>query len=286
MAKDSILPKERPDIGERTIRLHEAQDLEEFLNNPKYRQEMKKLHTYFGGPHNFLINLHCPKLLKIYLHGFTNNDLSALAQLKAPNLHHVFLGGGHVFSGSMLDKVAEMPTVKELTIAGWSVIKDLQFLWRLKFPALEDLLITHHATVKSLEGIEGIAGTVKSILIQHDTQVSSEIFDGRGFNATFPFLRRLFFDCPIKDFSIFKEMIAPTLETLELKCNFSDLNFDDENVFQGLIDMQAPELRSVTLDVWIDAKRLDKKEFEKKLASRENKLRKKITPSINMIMVF
>jgi hypothetical protein len=91
--------------------------------------------------------------------------------------------------------------------------------------------------------------------------------DGSGFNATFPFLKRLFFDCPIKDFSIFKKMIAPTLKTLELSCLFFDLDFNNENIFQGLVDLQAPELRSVTLDVWVNAKRFDEKEFEKKMAS-------------------
>jgi len=274
MTKDSVLPKERPYIGERTIRLHETQDVEEFLKDLKYRRKVKVLHTYFGGPHDFLIHLHCPKLLKIILHGFTNNALSALAQLKAPNLHHVSLSDGHVFSGPMLNKTVEMPTVRELTIAGWPVIKDLKFLSRIKFPALEELSITHHATVKSLEGIEAAAGTLKSISIQHDTQVSSEIFDGSGFNATFPFLKRVFFDCPIKDFSIFKEMIAPTLGTLELSCVFFDLDFNNENIFQGLIDMQAPELRSVTLDVWVNAKRFDEKEFEKKMASLTPRLTK------------
>ena len=79
MAKDSVLPKEHPYIGEGTIRLSDTQEFEEFFKNPKYRQEMNELHTYCGGPHDFLIDLYCPKLLNIYLHGFTNNALSALA---------------------------------------------------------------------------------------------------------------------------------------------------------------------------------------------------------------
>ena len=160
-----------------------------------------------------------------------------------------------------------MPTVKELAIAGWSVIKDLQFFRRLKFPALEKLSVGHHSTVKSLEGIEAVAGTLKSIYIQHDRQVNSEIFEGNGFNATFPFLKTLFFDCPIKNFSIFKEMIAPTLTKLRLGCDFFDLDFNNENIFQRLIDMQAPKLRSLPLDIWINAKKFDEKDFEKKMAS-------------------
>ena len=280
-----------PDVVLPITRLNTLQELEKFLQAPKYRRDVKELHIY-NISCNWLIDLECPELLKISLNSSllwpnqedrtpsTKEILLALSKLKAPTLRSVFLRE-QVFSGKILDQVVQMPTVKELTIEPYSVIEGLEVFKCLKFSSLEKLTINYNVEVQSLKGIEAIAATLKSLEI---VGVDFQEFNGHGLIGNFVGLEKLHVHgYNIKNLNIFKGMNAPKLKILKLSFRsiFDGMNMKDSKMFDGLLKMKTPLLQSIFLEI-SDVEEEDKA----KLQERLKELRKKLPPSINLIVTF
>jgi hypothetical protein len=230
--------------------INDDEELGIFLNNPEHRNTVDYIRVYIPKcewlkKHSF------PALQHLSFYNCKlENILKILPSLKTPSLNQIGFRGQKMQGPYPQDPIV-MPTITTLHIAG--PIKDLNVFRILKLPALETLDL-RRVPIESFEGIKHIAPTLRSLKM---VRTEFTQFKGHGFQATFPVLEKMDIQChDLKNFSLLKGMIAPKLK--ELQCNFSDLDFNNENVFQGLIDLQAPKLSYLPLDIAIDAKNPEK----------------------------
>ncbi|OJU72951.1 MAG: hypothetical protein BGO07_01960 [Alphaproteobacteria bacterium 40-19] len=219
--------------------INNDEELEIFLNNPEYRNSVEYIRIYISKC-DWLKKYSFPALTHI---GFYDcklqNILKILPFLKAPSLNRLGLVG-QTFKGPYPEKDITMPKVTDLYING--PIEDLELFSVLKFPTLDSLSIGRHSAVKSFKGIEHIAPTLRSLEV---VRIDFENFEGHGLEATFPLLNAIALQT-VKNLDflkIFKGFNAPQLETLDL----SGYDLGNSNVFEGLSQMQAPNLKTVIL---------------------------------------
>lgn len=232
--------------------INDDKELKIFLNNSAHRKTVESIRIYIPKcgwlkKHSF------PALQSLAFYSCKLQEiLDILPSLKTPSLNHISFRGPNIQGPYPQDPIV-MPTITTLHIGNQCTIKDLNLFKVLKLPALESLDI-RRATIESFQGIEHIAQSLRSLeLVRGDFAQ----FKGHGFQAIFPLLEKMDIQChDLKNFNLLKGMIAPKLE--KLKCNFSDLDFNDKNVFQGLIELQAPKLSYLPLDISIDAKNPEK----------------------------
>lgn len=232
--------------------INDDEELEIFLNNSAHRKTVEHIRVYINK-RTWLTEHSFPALQSLAFYtGKLQEILNILPSLKTPSLNHISFRGPNIQGPYPQDPIV-MPTVTTLHIGNQCTIKDLNLFAVLQLPALKNLDL-RRVTIESLQGIEHISPTLRSLEL---VRGEFEQFKGHGFQATFPVLEKMDIQChDLKNFNLLKGMIAPKLE--ELKCNFSDLDFNDENVFQGLIDLQAPKLWYLPLYISIDAKNPEK----------------------------
>ena len=232
--------------------INDDEELEIFLNNSAHRKTVESIRIYIPKC-GWLKKYSFPALQSLAFYSCKLQEiLNILPSLKAPSLKHISFRSSDIQGPYPPDPIV-IPKITTLHIGNQVTVKDLNIFRILKLPALKNLDL-RRVTIESFEGIEHIAPTLRSLEL---VRGEFEQFKGHGFQATFPLLEKMDIQChDLKNFDLLKGMIAPKLK--ELKCNFSDLDFNDENVFQGLIDLQAPELRYLPLYISIVPKNPEK----------------------------